>query len=679
MPPSTNGNNIDAINRSVTKDDFSKTPYSRGGSILNIVVPTYTPQGSDLPGYPSMLRDRYLRLTPLKEAMWADAVHIAITKISTWHWQVEGRRTRYWQELILSADGNRGLTAFRMKQAKDWLLTDNGCFREYIHATQGGGTRVIGVAHLPSWRCYRTNDRDIPALYYDRLGRIHEMHDYQVGYASDEPDPDFYDIGLCAASRAYPAIQKLSALEIYVYEKVSGKKAHRIYFVNANMSDVQIQDAIDTQTEEGNRKGYVMYQDAVIMSILNPESAPAVAHIDLAGLPEDYDPDKERIEAKLTYANSLGLDPVELDPNLAARGRALGSGSQAQVLDDKAEGKGIVLFREQELELWNRNVLPNTVTYSTYISDLADDARRATIRKENAEAARALVGNGQAPPILTPTQAQNWLADIGEIPSAYVASDLTTDETLRSDDKPDLVLDAPHNPPPDAALMLTEPSQPAAPSFPPTNAKETLEYRLAEKAYLTELNAANDWAWGIFEKETELFADDELIQMYRMAQHEQYGTLVERTTVAEPVKEKEVQVVSPVPQQPNIIVVTPQSQPQPITVQLQQKETPASTINMPAQSFVIQLPEQPAPTVNVQVQPADVVNQVPVPEVNVNVPTPNVKVVNQVPKQSAPIVNVTNEPPVNNVSVNTEPHDETLDIERDGEGLITRVIKRITG
>ena len=96
------------------------------------------------------------------------------------------------------------------------------------------------------------------------------MKDYQVVRIVDSPENSFtwynIDIGFCAASRAYGAIMKLSALEQYVYEKISGKRPLSIYLVNANITEKQLQNAVDTQRQMSQEKGYV--QNARLQAVV---------------------------------------------------------------------------------------------------------------------------------------------------------------------------------------------------------------------------------------------------------------------------------------------------------------------------------------------------------------------------------------------------------------------------
>lgn len=496
MPRRTSPNTR-IVSHSVTEGDYPKTPYE-GRGFIQLSLPFGSNTGiGDLPAYWSPMRDRVLKTSPMREAMWASAIGIATSKVASSDWKLDGRKVKYWQDLLLSADNNQSFVSFQEKQIRDYLLTDNGNHFEIIRTNNAAGARIIGIQHLPSWRVMRTGDLDIPAIYKGRDGKWHEMKYYQIVSMSDEPDSDdlHYGTGHCAASRAWPAIMKLSALELYVYEKISGKTPSRIYLVNANLNEKQLQSAMDAGAERSNQKGYVMQQDAIIIPILDPSATASVAHIDLKGLPENFDPEKERIHAMLTYANSIGIDPVELDPNLAARGRALGSGSQAQVLDDKQSGKGLISYFKKQQYLLNENIIPDRVTFSFGNNDLVDRGRQATIFKTHMDTVRIAVGGGQDLPIITPEQAKQVLVELGDLPPDFLVGDLTDEESIRDDQKAD-VLEVEGIKPVDSALMLTKPKpEPAKQlSAPKPKVKESLIDYWTEKAYNDKVNRAEEWA-----------------------------------------------------------------------------------------------------------------------------------------------------------------------------------------
>ncbi len=518
----------DTLKRSVKAADAATSPYNGFGGVWQILLPMMGGIG-DLPQYWSPRRDQVLRATIAKENMWASAVHIATTKAATTDWRLDGKRVRRFHDLINEADGNNSFVSFQEKQVRDFLLTDNGCFTEIVYATVGSGSRIIGINHLDSLRTIRTGDPAIPVIYADRLGRWHEMKDYQVFDMADEPDTGlyFYNIGFCAASRCYLAILKMAALEQYIYEKVTGKRPLDIALVNANINEQQLQNAMDAQQQAQAQKGYVQYGGVVMIPILDPTANAQVAHIPIAGLPDGFKVEEERINGKLTYAAAIGIDPNELDPQLTNRKNSLGTGSQAQILDDKQATKGINAFRKKQEYLFNDRLLPSTVSFSTYGLDLVDMQRRAAVAKTNAEAMRALVGNGIEPPIITPEQAKNKLVDTGDIPSEFLTEEISGDETLRDTDKPLLTLDQEGVKPHDAGLMQTE-QQPAPAPFgngpqgaKPKGMKPTTQVaapkpaavKQATKEFNDLINAAEEYCYANG-YDVDVMTDKELVTVY---------------------------------------------------------------------------------------------------------------------------------------------------------------------
>ena len=226
----TDQNNF--LTQSVTAADYPQV-YRDG--VIRMVVPfwNFTDQARitlppQPPAYWSLQRDMYLRASIHNEAFWAAAVGIALTKMVSLAFEIKSpvtKRARDAQELLLQADTRRvGWVGFLSKNLRDFLTTDNGSFVEIVRASRAYGSRITGLKHLDSLRCTRTGDPEYPVLFRDRMGKMHELRDYQVISLSDMPDPGetWFGVGFCAASRAYSAIYKLATIEWYLREKVGG-------------------------------------------------------------------------------------------------------------------------------------------------------------------------------------------------------------------------------------------------------------------------------------------------------------------------------------------------------------------------------------------------------------------------------------------------------------------------
>jgi hypothetical protein len=191
----------------------------------------------DLPEYYSRARDFALSRTPLLEGSWSSAVAIAITKISSLNWSVEGDiplQNKRAQELFLTPNGGAGWTHFLSQHLRDFLCTDNGAFIEVVRSSSGAGSTIIGLVHLDSRRCMRTGMPESPVIYLDNTGAQHLLKDYQVIMLSDMPNPGetFFGVGLCAASRAYDSIQMTALYKAYQKEKMSGRKPLSVNFLS---------------------------------------------------------------------------------------------------------------------------------------------------------------------------------------------------------------------------------------------------------------------------------------------------------------------------------------------------------------------------------------------------------------------------------------------------------------
>lgn len=428
-----NGAKADVLKRSVTRADHPDSP--RGG-VYRFQFPAMLEFETTLPRYGTIYRDRYLRYSTLRESQWASAVHIAQTKVASLDAEItgetDGTRLKHWQELWVQVDRNQSPSAYLQKGVRDFLTTNNGQFIEVVRATQGQGSRIIGLVHLDSLRCRRTGAEDVPVIYTDLMGVEHELRDYQVIMLSDDPDPgdQFFGMGHCAAERAYHTIMRLSGIEVYVTEKVTGQRPLAIYIVNGNVDEQMLVDGLATAKDMRQAQGYTQYMGAVIIPIVDPTATPNVATIPLAELPDGFDPDAERKRADLVYANALGIDPQEVNPDLLAS-RAMGTGAQSRVIEEKEAGKGLVTWRKTFPHLMNQYVYPERVTFAFSERDLRDEQAKAQLALTRAQARGQMITNQE----INGLEARNLAVDADDLPREYLREDVTPQETVTDTDK----------------------------------------------------------------------------------------------------------------------------------------------------------------------------------------------------------------------------------------------------
>lgn len=533
------GSANDIISHSVTKEDYDTASQVVTFRLFN-TTGTETIMPPNPPPYWSVNRDAILRRTKYYETAWANAIYIAVTKMAALSWRIRGPKSsaRSLRDMMISADGKRGWVTFISKHLQDYLLTDNGAFVEIVRASGADGSKIIGLVHLDSLRCIRTNDPSRPVIYRDRHMKWHTLKDYQVMMFCDMPSSDemWNGIGWCAGSRAYSDYYNKYAMETYLKEKTTGQRPLAIHFVN-NASIGQIETAV-TSAEAGRRaKGYVQYMGAVIVPNLDPTVAPQVATIDLAGLPDGFLPKEERMKANLAYANAIGLDPQDLDPQLLAS-QAQGTGAQARVIDDKASAKGLIAWRQDFSYQINENVAAATTTwyfmekdYRDQLQELAVEQARTTIMVDRISAG-----------IFLPEMALQMLVDAEDVPPEFLAYDITPNEDISGDQKPpsDLVSrdNAPTpNDPSSEAGMATRDTYTVS----DTSAKEMVEY---------EPGIAGEYAIKVKElvvaastnkmNEMDMIRNHKaLIAQYTTAAYQLGKTKASKKEVLEPLKEKD--------------------------------------------------------------------------------------------------------------------------------------------
>jgi 2'-5' RNA ligase len=443
----------DVLKRSVTRDEteqmsgmshFWIAPLSFGAGAGLVSLP-YEP-----PPYWSRERDLALRNAYRRGAQWASAVNIAVTRVSVAGYELDGDvglRVRRAREIL----GSSWIDLVQ-RCAMDYVTTDNGGFWEIVRATQAYGSRVLGLVPLSSIRCIRTGDPDTPVIYVDRMGKYHEMRAHQVVGFSDMPDEDFYDVGLSATSRAWDAIYEDMAVSAYFKEKATGRRPLAIHFMSG-MGDGAIEQVLKTAQEDASRKGLLSFMGAAIKG--NPNNVPlSLVTVPLASLPDGFDQQKHEELRDIKFAAALGIDPSDLNPRLIGN-RQLGAGSQAQVLDEKQDSKGLIGLRQKiaafmnDTEVWHP--LPGGVTFAWSERDLKDQQAKAGIAQVRAATRAAQIASGE----IDTVEARQLAVDAGDIPQSFIPVDKTDEETLTDEDKAD-----------SGALPEATPAQQAQPDQP---------------------------------------------------------------------------------------------------------------------------------------------------------------------------------------------------------------------
>lgn len=394
---------------------------------------------------PYQYRDYYfsprmevLLSTPRYESQWATAVGKAASKMASKAFEVESNAPRLRaeaQELLLyrtsAGNGLFGWVPFLNAHLWSYLCTGYG-FIEVERATNRNGSKILGLHHLNPLRCRLTNDWEYPVEYMRLDGTRVKMAYWQVIVMVDMPDPtEGYYFGgfvLSAAERAYDQIKKLNAIEWFVYEKVSGKRPLGINFIRG-IADGQLEDVIKGAEHDSQRRNYHVYQGAALVGVPIDQDIQVVT-VPLAELPDGFNALEERQRADLVYANAIGLDPQDLNPQLLASG-SIGTGTQAKVLADKASGSRLASWQPQFIHNINGQI-NRRVTIGFSERDPLDEQEHAKATKLRLENLAILVQDIG----LSSDQAINMAVDAGDVPEEFLPVDQTDTETLRDDEKP---------------------------------------------------------------------------------------------------------------------------------------------------------------------------------------------------------------------------------------------------
>lgn len=418
---------------SVTKQDFVTTPdagvwawsiYDPGAMVSPV---------PELPIHGSRERDRMLTATLDLEDMWAASVAKATSKIAVRGYEVSDsddstRRTEFAKGLVTNFDGPADYRSGIAKTVQDFLLCDNGWFIEVVRAGRSANGKVQALYHLDSFRCYRTGNLDYPVLYVDWQGTWHKLRNDQVIFGSDMPSPRarMWGRGRCAASRAFQTIIKLSALETYFREKITGSRALSLHFI-MGVNRTQLQDAMETSEAEKIRKGHVIYKGAVMVPMMPSDKGLNIATIELASVPDGFDVNEERKDAYLRYANALGVPVQDIQP---LSGQGLGTGTQSIVLDEAAEGQGLAYFVKDFEAKINELVVPKQTIFQIKANDIRDQKAKADLNQAKALTITTLLGTPGQAGVISPAMALQMAVDEGLVPPEFLPQDVTPQGTL---------------------------------------------------------------------------------------------------------------------------------------------------------------------------------------------------------------------------------------------------------
>lgn len=421
----------------------------------------------EAPVWWSSRRDVYLRKFFPTEPYLCGAIYSVISRNASFRFEFTGpeRAVQLAWKLVRTANIMKGWQNFALKVSLDLLTQDNCAFIEAIRParvrTKEGETRAvrtqdgwkavgrrgklhsldgmeyelkdsefdlpIGIAHLDAGRCTRTGDAEYPVVYEDTGGTLHKLRWYQVATLEDMPSADEtkHDVGYCATSRALRLAQVLRDTQIHKHEKVSGRFSKRIYLTNVGAAEIT--DAIAESEEIANAKGLIRYMSPIIAQTLEPGSAPVVATMDMASLPDNFDEEATMRWYIAGLAMDFGVDYGFLAP---LPGGKLGTSEQAEVQERQSRGKASRLWMKQIENIFNfHGLLSRNVLMEFKEIDAQEEIERDTAAQRRAKTRQMRIDSGE----ISPEVARQIAVDQGDLDKRYLGMMKEQDVTPGTD------------------------------------------------------------------------------------------------------------------------------------------------------------------------------------------------------------------------------------------------------
>ncbi len=408
--------------------------------------------GSEIGPYWSQARD-----TALREFVWREGNDIlqgAVSSMVKWgstlSWVCEGpdRVVNRYQQMLSESEFGDGWGTLVSKVLTDRFTQDKGASIEVIGAGNPDGPiegPVLGLAHLDSQYIQPTGDISYPVIFNNpKDGKPHRLHATRVIRLVDMPSPNeaLNGVGFCAVSRVIATTQVLLKLIKYKNEKLSDMPEAGLLVLN-NITRSNWDDVTATHQKDRRKLGHEIWSNIMTLFSIDPEKPATANFVSFATLPDGFN----ESEATDTYLNivalAFGVDKREFWPESGGR---LGSSGEAQVMSEKARGKGkgdIIASIERAI---NWKVLPASVNFRFDFRDDQEDKLKAEINKIKSESIMSLWDSesyraGLVPPV-SALELRQMLAD--NVPDyfkqEFLEFDVSDEEELTDTEREDKAL-----------------------------------------------------------------------------------------------------------------------------------------------------------------------------------------------------------------------------------------------
>lgn len=361
------------------------------------------------------LRDSQLRQFITVEPMFASALATVASRNASFNYTIEGspEQTKAVQDILQTANFGRGWADFILKLSVDLYTQDSGAFIEIIRERDAFDAPVVGIANIDAARCFHTGHPDVPVVYLDRNNKYHYLKWYQVCHISEMPATYEGIPGMqyCALTRLLREVRIARDTGIYIQEKIGGRNTRAVTLVKGVTAD-QVAQSIEKAGLQNDARGLLRYSQPIIISPTSPEVDIGFETLELASLPDGFDPEVRNKWYVAIIAMAFLSDYQEFAP---LPGGGLGTGAQSETQAKKSRGKGSALFQKLVEQAFNWTIFPKEIEFRFAEQDLDEEQADALARKTRAEERAARITSGELSPEVARMR-------------AYSSGDLTDEE-----------------------------------------------------------------------------------------------------------------------------------------------------------------------------------------------------------------------------------------------------------
>ncbi|MFC1959495.1 hypothetical protein ACFLYO_02185 [Chloroflexota bacterium] len=388
------------------------------------------------PDWPSTKRDYFLRKFWHAEdnEIVQGVIAGLVARIGGFSWSVTGMRgVNHFQDVLQEAEFGAGFTALLAKTLQDFWTQDSGAFWELIgsetNLDQLNGPLVppvTGVAHLDASRCILTGNPIYPVQWSDPVdGTLHRLHWSRVVHMADLPSPDtrHRGYGFCAMSRLVASGQFMQMLSRHKLEAVQEQLPPGLLLLSG-IQKGSFSEAREQYEEERDNLGLDFMKPLMHLEGLDPTSPVKAEYIPFSDLPQWFvERDQVDVYARLV-ALAFGIDSQDVLP---LANTSMGTGTQSEVLHQKARGKGIKQVIKLLERTINQRVLPPNLEFSFEAQDTAEEQEQAELAAQYLNQAEQLHRLGYSQMFIT-----RWLLERGVMDEEDLAAE--EEATQRGDD-----------------------------------------------------------------------------------------------------------------------------------------------------------------------------------------------------------------------------------------------------